>query len=130
MLNDKEFAELELRAAVCPGQCQWPKPDNILWQKLHAVVDEARARVSRALTEMDEIDRNGHLSQEEKHHQRCEVMDRALADFEGSKALVRAREAARQDAHPIMIKALEQAEVGWDRAMNKIAERAGRSNSF
>jgi hypothetical protein len=26
-----------------------------------------------------------------------------------------------------MLKALEQAEVGWERAMNKIAERAGRT---
>jgi len=79
---------------------------------------------------MDEIDRNAALSSEDKQHRRYQVMADAFADFEESNALVRAREAARQDAHPVMIKALEQAEVGWDRAMNKIAERAGRSNSF
>ena len=45
MMSDKEFAELELRATICPGQCEWPKPENIVWQKLHAVPNEAREHV-------------------------------------------------------------------------------------
>ena len=54
MMSDKEFAELELRATICPGQCEWPKPENIIWQKLHAVPNEARERVSKVYAQMDE----------------------------------------------------------------------------
>jgi hypothetical protein len=54
MMSDKEFAELELRATICPGQCGWPKPENIIWQKLHAVPNEARERVSKAYAQIDD----------------------------------------------------------------------------
>jgi hypothetical protein len=54
-----------------------------------------------------------------------EVAAQALAEFEASKTLMRAREAVRYGASPAMLKALEQAEAGWERAMDKIAERAG-----
>jgi hypothetical protein len=128
MMSDKEFTELELRATICPGQCEWPKPENIIWQKLHDVPNEARERVSKVYAQMDEIDGNADLSREDKHHRRSEVMAQALAEFEASKTLVRAREAVRCDASPAILKALEQAEAGWERAMNKIAERAGRSS--
>ena len=50
-----------------------------------------------------------------------------IADFEASKTLARAREAVRCDASPATLKALEQATTGWNRAMDKIAERAGRT---
>ena len=129
MMSDREFAELELRATICPGQCGWPKPENIIWQKLHAVPNEARERVSKVYAQMDEIDGNADLSREDRHHRRSEVMAQTLADFEASKTLVRAREAVRYGASPAMLKALEQAEAGWKRAMDKIAERAGRTSS-
>jgi hypothetical protein len=77
---------------------------------------------------MDEIDGNADLSREDKQHRHSEVMAQTLAEFEASKTLVRAREAVRYDASPAVLKALEQAEAGWERAMNKIAERAGRSS--
>jgi hypothetical protein len=127
MLSDKEFAELELRATICAAQCEWPKPENVIWQKLHAVPNEARERVSKASIRMDEIDGNADLSREEKQNQRYEVANRALAEFDASKTLLRAREAVRYDASPALVKALEQAEGGWERAMDKIAERAGRT---
>jgi hypothetical protein len=41
----------------------------------------------------------------------------------------RARDAVGYDASRATLKALEQAEAGWERAMNKIAERAGRTSS-
>jgi hypothetical protein len=128
-MNDKEFAELELRVTICPQQCEWLKPENIVWQKLHAVPNEARERVSKVYAQMDEIDGNADLSREDKHHRRSEVMAQALAEFEASKTLVRAREAVRCDASPAILKALKEAEVGWQRAVNKIAERAGRTSS-
>jgi hypothetical protein len=78
---------------------------------------------------MDEIDRNASLSSDIKYRRRCEIADQAIADFEASKTLARAREAARYDASPAMLKALKEAEVGWQRAVNKIAERAGRTSS-
>jgi hypothetical protein len=127
MMSDKEFAELELRATICPAQCGWPKPEYVHWQKLHATANEARERVRKAYTRMDEIDGNAELSSEERQHQRHEVLAQALAEFEASKTLVRAREALRYDASPAMLKALKQAEAGWERAMNKIAERGGQT---
>src|SRR4029453_7749865 len=126
-MNDREFAELELRVTIWPGQCGWPEPENIVWQKLHAVPNEARERVNKVYAQMDEIDGNADLSREDKQHKRSEVMAQTLAEFEASKTLVRAREAVRCDASPATLKALEQAEGGWERAMNKIAERAGRT---
>jgi hypothetical protein len=33
MMSDKEFAELQLRVTICPGQCEWPKPEYVHWQK-------------------------------------------------------------------------------------------------
>jgi hypothetical protein len=108
-MNDKEFTELELRATICPAQCEWPKSAYGQWQRLHAVPDEARERVRKASTRMDEIDGNDDLSREEKQHQRCEVSDQALAEFEASKTLMRAREAVRYGASPAMLKAVEQA---------------------
>ena len=41
----------------------------------------------------------------------------------------RAREAVRYDGSDLL-NALKEAEVGWQRAENKIAERAGRPKSF
>jgi hypothetical protein len=76
---------------------------------------------------MDESDCKTELSREDKHHQRCEVAAQALAEFEASKTLMRARAAVRYDGSPDMLKALEQAEAGWEGAMDKIAERAGVS---
>jgi SpoVK/Ycf46/Vps4 family AAA+-type ATPase len=101
-----------------------PIAKGMHWQRLHDAVIEARARVSKAYTQMDEIDGNAKLSREEKQAQRSEVAAHALAEFEASKALVRSREAVKHDGSPAALKALEQAEAGWNRAMDKIAERA------
>ena len=70
MMSDKEFAELELRATICPGQCEWPAPEYLHWQRLHEVANEARARVSKFYTLADEIDRNTDLSRDDKYRQR------------------------------------------------------------
>jgi hypothetical protein len=51
------------------------------WRKLHDATDEARARVTKAYTEMDEIDRNASLSSDIKYRRRCEIADQAIADF-------------------------------------------------
>src|SRR5689334_19435117 len=130
-MNDREFAELELRATICPGQCEWPKPENIIWQKLHAVPNEARERVSKVYAQMDEIDGNADLSRDGKYRQRSKAADQAIADLEASKTLARAREAvelavAKHDieqhvspeiaqARDATRKALKEAEHGWQR---------------
>jgi hypothetical protein len=63
------------------------------WQRLHAVADEARERVSKAYVQMEEIDRNADLSHDGKHRQRRETAAKAVADFEASKTLARAHQA-------------------------------------
>jgi hypothetical protein len=132
MMSDKDFAELELRATICPYQIRWPK-DALHWRKLHDATNEARARVTKAYTEMAEIDRNASLSSDIKYRRRCEIADQAIADFEASKTLARAREAVElavakpnleQHVRDATRKALKEAEHGWQRAIDKIAERA------
>ena len=95
-MNEKDFFELELRAQIVPQQARWPAPEHVHWQRLHAVADEARERVSNAYMLMDEIDRNADLSPEGKDRQRRQVAAQAIADFEASKTLARAHEAVTQ----------------------------------
>ena len=132
-MNDKEFAELQLRMTIVPRQVRWPAPEHVHWQRLHEVANEARERVSKAHTQMDEIDRHRDLSREDKERQRCKAWAQAIADFEASKTLARAREtvefaAAKHDIKPeardAMLKAMKEAEQGWSRAIDKIEERA------
>jgi hypothetical protein len=95
--------------------------------------NEARARVSKAYAQMDEIDCETELSHDGKYRQRCEAAAKAIADLEASKTLARAREAVElavakhdieQHVRDATRKALKEAEHGWQRAIDKIAERA------
>ena len=132
-MNDKEFSELQLRMMIVPQQVRWPAPDFVQWQRLHAVADEARERVSKAYAQMDEIDRNPDLSREGKERQRRKAWAQAIADFEASRTLTRAREAVElavvkhnieSEARNATLRALQEAEAGWQRAVDKIGERA------
>jgi lipopolysaccharide biosynthesis regulator YciM len=132
-MNDKEFFELQLRMTIVPHQVRWPAPEYVHWHRLHEAVNEARERVSKAYALMDEIDRNAELSREGKERQRRKAAARAVADFEASKTLARAREAvelavAKHDIKPeardATLKAINQAEQGWQRAIDKIGERS------
>jgi hypothetical protein len=77
------------------------------------------------------------------YRQRCEAAAKAIADLEASKTLARAREAVElavanrnceghvspeiaQDSED-MLKARKETERGWQRAMDKIAERASQT---
>jgi hypothetical protein len=135
-MNDKEFSELQLRATIVPQQVRWPAPEYLHWQRLHEAANEARARVSKFYALADEIDRNPSLSRDDKYQQRSKSADEAIADFEASKTLTRAREAvklavAKNDSPDgdAMLKAMKETERGWQRAMDKIAERAGLTKS-
>ena len=140
MMNDKEFFELQLRATIVPQQVRWPAPEYLHWQRLHDAVNEARERVSKAYKEMDEIDGDASLSSDIKYRRRCEIATQAIADFEASKTLARARQAIElamgkyqvdqqvspeiaQDSEATLT-AMKELERGWPRAMEKIAERA------
>ena len=139
-MNDKEFSELQLRATIVPQQVRWPAPEYLHWQRLHEAANEARERVSKAYMQMDEIDRNADLSRDGKYRQRSKTAAQAIADFEASKTLARAREAVElavakhnveqhvspeiAEARDATLKAMKEAEQGWQKAMDKIAERA------
>ena len=93
----------------------------------------------------DEIDRTPGLSREGKYRERSKIADVAIADFEASKTLARAREAIEfataklnldQHSSPeiahdseVMLNAMKEVEWGWQRAMEKIAERASLTKS-
>ena len=119
---------------------RWPAPEYLHWQKLHEVANEARARVGKFYTLADEIDRNADLSRDGKYRQRSKTAAEAIADFEASKTLERAREAVElavakhqveqkspelAEARAATLKAMKEAEQGWQSAIDKIAERAG-----
>ena len=82
-MNDAELSELRLRATIVPQQARWPAPEYLHWQKLHAVPDEARGRVSKAYALMDEIDRNADLSPAGKDRQRRQVAGSSDCRFRG-----------------------------------------------
>jgi hypothetical protein len=128
-MDNKAFDELKMRMAIVPQQARWPAPEFVHWQRLHAVADEARERVSNACAQMDEIDSNPDLSREEKERQRRKAWTQAIADFEASRTLARAREAVEVavEARNATLKAMKEVEVGWQRAVNKIAERASQT---
>jgi hypothetical protein len=89
--------------------------------------------------QMDEIDRNANLSRDGKYGERSKIAAQAIADFEASKTLARARETVElavtkhnveqhvspeiAKARDTALKAMKDAEAGWQRAINKIAER-------
>ena len=104
-MNDREYLELQLRMIIIPYQVRWPAPEYLHWQRLHEAADEARERVSQAYAQMDEIDRDAELARDGKCRQRREAAARAVADFEASRTLARAREAvefavAKHDIKP------------------------------
>jgi hypothetical protein len=106
-----------------------PTAKGTHWQLLHEAANEARARVSKAYTQMDEIDRNADISRDNKYQERSKIAARAVADFEASKTLARARDAveralARAEIGDSALKALKELERGWQRAIDKIYERA------
>ena len=135
-MNDKQFSELQLRATIVPQQVRWPGPEHLHWQRLHEAAHEARERVRKAYLLMDEIDRKADLSRDGKYRQRSKTAAQAIADFEESKALARAREAVELvvakhnveqhvvEVRDAALKALNEVEQGWRKAIDKIAERA------
>ena len=101
--------------------------------------NEARERVSKAYVQMDQIDCNADLSRDGKYRQRNKTAAQAIANFEASKTLARARQAVElaaakhnveqhvspeiAEARDASLKAMKEAEQGWRRALDKIAER-------
>jgi hypothetical protein len=99
-----------------------------------------RNSVSKAYRQMDEIDLNADLSRDGKYRQRSKTAAQAIDDFEASKTLARARQAVElavakhnveqhvspeiAEARDATLKAMKEAEQGWGRAIDKIAERA------
>ena len=77
MMSDKKFAELELRATICPRQFGWPKPEAIHWQKLHEAANDARAGVRKAFSAMEAIDLRTDLSSENKYEERQRIAAQA-----------------------------------------------------
>jgi hypothetical protein len=91
----------------------------------------------------DEIDRNPDLSRESKERQRRQAAAQAVAEFEASKTLVRAREAVdsviqqwkRDEQHvstevaEAALKAMKEAEAGWQRVIDMIVERAAQTKA-
>ena len=135
-MDDKSFEDLKLRMTIVPHQVRWPA-EHIHWQRLHQVVNEARERVSQAYAQMDEIDRDAELSRDGKYRQRREAAAQAIADFEASQTLARAREAVKSavannikpEARDAAREAMKQAEQGWRKAIDKIAEHAKTKDS-
>jgi hypothetical protein len=92
-MNDAEYSDLQLRATIAPQQTQWPAPELVHWQRLHAAVDEARELVGLTFKSIAEIERDRDLSPEGKKRQRSRFAAQALAELQKSRTLAKAREA-------------------------------------
>ena len=141
-MNDEEFFELQLRATIVPQQVRWPTPEHLHWQRLHEAVNEARERVRKAYLLMDEIDRRAERSRDDisAAQQDCGSSDCRLR---GMKTLVRAREAVELavakrncEGHvspeiardtEATLNAMKELEQRWQKGIDKISERAGRT---
>ena len=137
-MDDKTFEDLKLQMTIVPSQVRWPAPEHVHWQRLHQVVHEARERVRKVYSVMDQIDCDSALSREGKEHQRRKAAAQAVADFEASRTLARARDAVefavakdniKAQARDAARAAMKQAEQGWQKAIDKIAERAKTKDS-
>ena len=142
-MDDREFSELHLRVTIVPEQARWPEPEQLHWQKLHDAVQEARSRVGRYYRLADEIDRNVSLSSDAKYKQRSKAATEAIAGFDSSKTMVLACETVErlvtqrnsaENLSPKMaedtdavLRATKEMEKGWQRAIDKIAERSCQS---
>jgi len=80
-MNNAEFSELQLRGAIVPQADRWPN-DLVHWQRMKAVVTEARERVAKAYEQIDVIEHNDDLSREGKNRQCRTLAAQAIADFE------------------------------------------------
>ncbi len=90
-MNDKEFTDLHIRASIVPKAEGWPD-DLLHWQRIKAVVIEARTRLSNAYAELERIDADADLSAEGKARKKKKVAAEAIADFQQSKTLASAKE--------------------------------------
>ena len=111
-MNDKEFAQLQLRATIVPQQARWPAAEFLHWQQLHALANEARDRVAKFYQQADEIDRDVNLSRGGKEKQHKKAATEAIAVFEQSKSLTR----ARQSVADVMAQ--------WEQRVTKVVRRA------
>ena len=90
-MDDKTFNNLKLNVTVIPESHQWPPPTYMQWQRLHAVADEARERVAKALASLDEVDADRDLTPEGKAKARTKIGQKAIDDFSKSTVLENAR---------------------------------------
>jgi hypothetical protein len=91
-MKDSEYAELQLKASICPHQTRWPA-EHLHWQLMHKCADDLRAAVSAAYSLMAEVQSDADLSKEGMQRQRHKIASQAINDLNGSKLLERVREA-------------------------------------
>jgi hypothetical protein len=90
-MDEQEFSELAIAAAIAPGQVDWPN-DTVHWQRLNECVVAARAAIRKVRTQTAKIDADKGLSLAGKAEARIRIASQALAEIETSKAMTRARE--------------------------------------
>ena len=105
-MDDYQFELLQIKAAVCPSKDGWPSPDvqvsimgdkptisggMLHWSALHAAVDDARERVTKAFAKMAAIDGDRNLSPAGRDLKKREIADATIAGFQKAKTLADAR---------------------------------------
>ena len=113
-MQEHQYEALKIKAAVCPEAEGWPRPDHskttlrgpdgkphvdpvdLHWDAIHDAVTEARDRTLKALGSMAGIDADKSLSDAGKADQKRAIAERALAAFEKSPHLSKARSAVER----------------------------------
>jgi hypothetical protein len=51
-MDESSYQDLQIKAAICPGQSSWPAPEHTRWQRIHDVANFAQLAVAKANEEM------------------------------------------------------------------------------
>jgi hypothetical protein len=113
--NNASFRELELRAAVAPSQSNWPT-DYDHWQRMGRAADEARSRLGKFLEQRDEIEADPRLTPEGKRQEHKKVAEKALAAFDATNSMERAKES------------VASVEAKWDAMIAKAIKKPTDAN--
>lgn len=108
-MEDAQFEVLKVQASIAPKSADWPSPDyskvsiqgdrphaaagELHWGLLHDSVNDLRTRTLKALGKLAAVDEDKTLSATGKAEKKQEIASAAIASFEKSGSLEKARSA-------------------------------------
>lgn len=92
MMNDKEFAQLQLRASICPSlEVEWDPPGYQYWIDLHDAAKELRTVVGHARAGVEAIEKDKDLTPDARKRKRHELARQTMTQLEKLPSMEKAR---------------------------------------